>query len=308
VLPTADEVFLTTFVAGEVDARPADATLDALGPFGPDGSRFVLSTPVDTVPDGSERLRHYTVRSGDSLVSLGKLFHVQAATIWWANHLSSISLKIGQKLDIPPVDGLVVVVKTGDTLAAIAGRTKVSPASIIDANGLASEALTVGQTLIVPGAKGEPMPAPKPPTKAVKKTSSAVGSTSAAHYVSGWVFPVVGGGAYISQYFHASHPALDIAATYGTPVRAAHAGKVIFAGWKNNGGGWQVWMSNGGGLYTTYNHMSSLSVSSGQTIGAGTRVGRIGQSGWATGPHCHFEIWRGPIWDGGVRVNPLNYV
>ena len=89
---------------------------------------------------------------------------------------------------------------------------------------------------------------------------------------------------------------------------SAKSGVVIFAGWKNNGGGWQVWMSHGNGVYTTYNHMSSISVGFGQALSAGQRVGRIGMSGNATGPHCHFEIWIGPIWAGGYRVNPLNYV
>jgi murein DD-endopeptidase MepM/ murein hydrolase activator NlpD len=288
-----------------VDTYRGNESRDSLGPFGPDGSRFELGVPVAPVPDGSDRLRRYKVHSGDSLASIAKHYHLHATTIFWANDLTSTSLKVGQTLAIPPIDGLVVVVKDGDTLAEIAKRTKVSEAEIIDENGLSDVDLTVGQTVIVPGAKGDPMPTPTP----VRRTSSGGSATkSTAHYVSGWVFPVVGGGAYISQYFHASHPALDIAADYGTTVRAAHAGKVIFAGWKNNGGGWQVWMSNGNNLYTTYNHMSAVSVSAGQVLGAGARVGRVGQSGWATGPHCHFEVWRGPIWDGGVRVNPLNYV
>jgi murein DD-endopeptidase MepM/ murein hydrolase activator NlpD len=119
-------------------------------------------------------------------------------------------------------------------------------------------------------------------------------------------WPVAGG--HISQYYHYGHYGLDIAADYGTAVYAAASGRVTFAGWRSNGGGYQVWISHGGGIYTTYNHMSSVSVSRGQSVGRGQRVGRIGQSGWATGPHLHFEVWIGPIWDGGHRVNPLKYL
>jgi murein DD-endopeptidase MepM/ murein hydrolase activator NlpD len=119
-------------------------------------------------------------------------------------------------------------------------------------------------------------------------------------------WPVDGG--YISQYYHYGHWAIDIAADYGTRVKAAAAGTVIFAGWKNNGGGYQVWISHGSNLYTTYNHMSSISVGRGQHVGRGQQVGRVGQSGNATGPHLHFEVWRGPIWNGGTRVNPLIYL
>jgi len=101
---------------------------------------------------------------------------------------------------------------------------------------------------------------------------------------------------------------IDIAADYGSEVRAAGAGTVIFAGWKGNGGGYQVWISHGSNLYTTYNHMSAISVGYGQTVSEGDQVGRVGQSGNATGPHLHFEVWRGPVWAGGTRLNPLGFL
>ena len=91
-------------------------------------------------------------------------------------------------------------------------------------------------------------------------------------------------------------------------MRAAGDGTVIFAGWKGNGGGYQVWVSHGSNLYTTYNHLSAVSVGYGQSVSEGHPVGRVGQSGDATGPHLHFEVWRGPVWNGGIRVNPLAYL
>ena len=53
--------------------------------------------------------------------------------------------------------------------------------------------------------------------------------------------------------------------------------------------------------------MSSVSVGRGQSVGKGQRVGRVGASGYASGSHLHFEVWRGAIWNGGSRVNPLAY-
>jgi murein DD-endopeptidase MepM/ murein hydrolase activator NlpD len=115
-------------------------------------------------------------------------------------------------------------------------------------------------------------------------------------------------GGYISQYFHYGHYAIDIAADSGTRVMAAAGGTVIWAGWKNNGGGYQVWIAHGSGLYTTYNHMSSIAVGRGQHVSRSQQVGRVGMTGNATGPHLHFEVWRGMVWDGGTRVNPLIYL
>ena len=121
-----------------------------------------------------------------------------------------------------------------------------------------------------------------------------------------FAWPLPGGS--ISQYFHYGHYAVDIAGDYGMPVYSAADGVVVFAGWKNNGGGWQVWLAHGSGLYSTYNHMSGISVGMGQVVGRGEIVGRNGSSGYATGPHVHFEVWVGEVWGGGRRVNPLNYL
>ena len=91
-------------------------------------------------------------------------------------------------------------------------------------------------------------------------------------------------------------------------VVAAAAGKVVWAGWRNDGGGNEVWISHGG-LYTRYCHMSAILVSNGQYVGRGQQVGRIGMTGWATGPHLHFEVWVGPIGgQGSYAVNPMAYL
>jgi murein DD-endopeptidase MepM/ murein hydrolase activator NlpD len=195
-----------------------------------------------------------------------------------------------------------------DTLETLAARYDVNATDILAMNGLEDTNLVVGQVLVLPGAHGKPLPASKP-AKPVSRPSSGGGAVRPpARYSGGsFVWPVVGGGNYISQYFHYGHYAIDIAADYGTEARAAAAGTVTYAGWKNNGGGYQVWVAHGSGLYTTYNHMSAITVGRGQHVGRGQQVGRVGMTGNATGPHLHFEVWRGPVWDGGRRVNPLAY-
>ena len=80
--------------------------------------------------------------------------------------------------------------------------------------------------------------------------------------------------------------------TTATRSTRPRGGTVIFAGWKSNGGGYQVWIAHGSGLYTTYNHMSASRSGAASTSVAGQQVGRVGAAGNATGPHLHFEVWR----------------
>jgi murein DD-endopeptidase MepM/ murein hydrolase activator NlpD len=269
---------------------------------------------VDTsIPDVRERLTTYRVKPGDTLTGIANKYDVSMMTIWWANKLSAKDdLKIGQQLVIPPTDGLVVTVAPGDTLAKIAERARVAPTDIQAYNGLADETVVVGQVLMVPGALGAAIatPTPKPAAKAVTSggsRSTSSGGSGPVRYTGGRFGWPTGGG-YVSQYYHYGHYAIDIAGPYGTRIKAAAAGKVIFAGWKNNGGGYQVHISHGSGLYTAYYHMSSISVGRGASVSRGSAIGGMGRTGWATGNHLHFEVWIGGIWNGGRRVNPLAYL
>jgi murein DD-endopeptidase MepM/ murein hydrolase activator NlpD len=317
--------FQPVILPGDLTNQPgAEQSSADPGNFLEDGTLVTGYAPdTSSVADGADLITRYHVKSGDTLVTIAHRFDVSMMTLWWANKLKSKDqLHIGQVLRIPPVSGLVVTVSDTDTLDSLAAKYEVNPARILDLNGLNDPTLVVGQVLVLPGAKGAPIPTPKP-TPAPKPAShpSSGGGSSSSGSSSGHVihagglsynggrfhWPVVGGNNYISQYFHAGHGAIDIAADYGTPVVAAASGRVIFAGWKSNGGGYQVWMSHGSGLYTTYNHMSSLSVGTGQYVDRGQRVGHIGMTGNATGPHLHFEVWIGFPWQAGYQVNPMRY-
>ena len=296
------------YLSGVGSTTVASGPLD-LGQYLSDGT-LLKPLAVDTaVSDASAKLVTYTVKSGDTLTGIAKHFGISMMTLWWANDLAAKDvLHIGQKLEIPPVDGLVIVVKAGDTLDSISALTGMSADQIVAYNSLTDRTLVLGQVLIVPDARGKPIAVPATPRPvAVRRTTSSSGSARPPTSYSGGTFawPVPGG--YISQYFHASHPAIDIAAPEGTRVLAAAAGTVIWAGWKDNGGGYQVWIAHGSGLFTTYNHMSAVLVSIGQHVGRSQQVGRVGMTGNATGPHCHFEVWKGMVWGDGVRVNPLPY-
>jgi murein DD-endopeptidase MepM/ murein hydrolase activator NlpD len=309
-----DEIRSAREAEAEVAQVSASAASDVEGPFLDDGTLLKPVAVNTTVADGSGLMETYKVKAGDTLTGIASHFGVSMMTLWWANNLSSKDdLHLGQTLTIPPVTGLVLTVKASDTLAGLASRYDVEEAEILAANKLEDPNLVVGQVLAIPGAMGKAIPVPK-----VERERSSggggggggSGSSRAPVTYSGGAFrwPVSGGGNYISQYYRYGHYGLDIAADYGSSVRSAGSGTVIFAGWKGNGGGYQVWVAHGSGLYSTYNHMSAISVGSGQHVDKGQQVGRVGQSGRATGPHLHFEVWRGAIWNGGSRVNPLAYL
>ena len=98
------------------------------------------------------------------------------------------------------------------------------------------------------------------------------------------------------------HTGLDIAAPYGTPIKAAADGTVTFAGY-SGGYGYVVKMDNGNGVETYYGHCSKLYVSTGEKIKAGETIAAVGSTGNSTGNHLHFEVRV----DGSV-VNPQNYL
>jgi Peptidase family M23/Putative peptidoglycan binding domain len=88
----------------------------------------------------------------------------------------------------------------------------------------------------------------------------------------------------------AFHPGIDLPAPLGTPVGAAAPGRVIFAALDWGGYGNLVEVAHGRGVVSMYGHLSAFSVRVGQFVSTGTRVGRVGSSGEATGPHLHFEV------------------
>jgi murein DD-endopeptidase MepM/ murein hydrolase activator NlpD len=86
-----------------------------------------------------------------------------------------------------------------------------------------------------------------------------------------------------------AHLGTDFAAPTGTPVRAVGDGVVEFAG-VQNGYGNVVFVKHGNGHETVYAHLSRMDVRKGQSVAQGDTVGAVGATGWATGPHLHFEF------------------
>ncbi len=100
-----------------------------------------------------------------------------------------------------------------------------------------------------------------------------------------------------------SHSGIDIAAPYGTAIKAAASGTVTYSGNANDGYGYYIIISHGNGVSTVYAHCSQLLVSAGQTVSQGEVIAKVGSTGNSTGNHLHFEVRKN-----GVTYNPQNYV
>jgi peptidoglycan hydrolase-like protein with peptidoglycan-binding domain len=96
------------------------------------------------------------------------------------------------------------------------------------------------------------------------------------------------------------HAGVDVIAPTGAPVAAAASGRVVWAGYRGGGWGLLVTIAHGSGVRTMYAHLSRVAVRVGERVGAGARVGRVGATGDADGPHLHFEVRLR-----GAAVDPL---
>lgn len=102
------------------------------------------------------------------------------------------------------------------------------------------------------------------------------------------------------------HWGIDLAASYGQPVRAAESGRVVEAGWRGGYGNTVIILHgtvNGNTYATLYGHNSRLAVSVGQEVQAGQVIAYAGSTGYSTGPHVHFEVWVN-----GKAVDPIPYM
>jgi murein DD-endopeptidase MepM/ murein hydrolase activator NlpD len=95
------------------------------------------------------------------------------------------------------------------------------------------------------------------------------------------------------------HLGVDYRAPSGSPVIAVANGTVLSAGWAGQGGR-QVHIRHASGYETYYMHLSSIAVRTGQRVGQGQLIGRVGMTGLATGPHLDYRVKKG-----GTFINPL---
>ncbi|WP_031024475.1 M23 family metallopeptidase [Streptomyces sp. NRRL S-1314] len=238
-----------------------------------------------------DEARTYTVKAGDYLAKIAEAEHVDGG---WKQLYADNREAVG---DDPSLihPGLKLSV---DGKAAATSTPKQS---------------TAPQTAKPAAPKAE-APAEKPAEQPAQQSSEESSSDDTAARTapsSGFTSPVSGGSvgtAYKvagSMWSSGYHTGADFVVPTGTSLKAVGAGTVVSAGWGGAYGN-QVVIQLNDGHYAQYAHLSSLSVSAGQTVSAGQQVGLSGATGNVTGPHLHFEIRTTP--DYGSDVDPISYL
>jgi murein DD-endopeptidase MepM/ murein hydrolase activator NlpD len=225
------------------------------------------------------RLVDYTIERGDTLWSISKKFDVDPDSIISCNVFSNVhSIHEGDVILIPNIRGIFVNVQQGDTIFQYSTKYRIPPDFIMEVNHLRSNELDPGMKIFLPGVRF---------------------SNMERAYALGEAFNKPVRGRLTSRFGYrrdpftrkrAFHRGIDLANSVGSRVYAAQEGKVIYTGTRY-GYGTTVIIEHRFGYKTLYGHLASFSVKRGQRVRSGQLIGTIGDSGRATGPHVHFEIW-----------------
>ena len=246
-------------------------------------SSALLSQPVE--------YQTYKVKSGDTISGIAKKFGLtNISTLISVNDIGNVrQLGAGQKLKIPSMDGIIYTVKSGDSLNSIATANNIKLENILDVNELTTETLTVGQQLFLPGVGLDQ-----------KTLQSRMGEL--------FITPISASFRWSSSYgwradpftgVQSFHTGVDMACPEGTPILAAMSGKISEVG-NNRTYGNYIIINHGNGYQTVYAHMSKTIAKKGQWVSQGTKIGLVGSTGYSTGPHLHFMVYKN-----GNRIDPM---
>jgi murein DD-endopeptidase MepM/ murein hydrolase activator NlpD len=242
----------------------------------------------------------HVVQPGETLSGIANRAEVPRVLIIEANGLKApYALRTGQKLIIPRRRSHTV--KDGETGFDVAMIYGVPWSAIAAANGIKPDArLKAGQKLSIPTVAAKPAVA-----QPSISTDPQAGLPDTAAPTFAW--PLQGKvrrGFIAASTTGTGHDGIDILAPKGTAVRAAAAGKVIFAGQGPDEYGLTVIIWHSGRWTTTYSYLDKITVKVGDSVKAGERIGLVGQTGLAEEPQLHFEVRRNKLPQDPARYLP----
>jgi len=205
----------------------------------------------------------------------------------------------------PTGPGVYHTVKKGETFYRICKTYGVDQNEVARANHLAdAAAISVGQRIWIPGAD-KTLSVPRAPSSGQATNNSRFADPPPSATKGTFILPVATGTitSPFGQRGDSMHEGIDIAAPAGTPILAADDGKVVYEGDDIRGYGNMVIIKHAGNLTTVYAHNRRNLVKTGDLVRKGQKIAEVGQTGRATGPHCHFEVRIGE-----KPVNPEFYL
>jgi murein DD-endopeptidase MepM/ murein hydrolase activator NlpD len=231
----------------------------------------------------------YRVKRGDSVYKIAQDHAISMDAVIASNGMSNAKkLYEGQEIKIPNMDGIPYTVKRGDSLLKISGSMGVPLTAILDANDVETDDISPGTVLFIPGARMK--------TEDLKLALGEFFKYPIRGRLSspfGWRNDPFTG---VRRY----HAALDLAAPTGTVIKASMDGRVATVGYNATYGKFII-LSHSNSFQTLYAHLSATSVSQGAYVSQGAKIGEVGSTGYSTGPHLHFAVYKN-----GKAVNPLD--
>ncbi|QFI14397.1 peptidoglycan DD-metalloendopeptidase family protein [Borrelia sp. CA_690] len=234
----------------------------------------------------------HKIKPGETLSHVAARYQITSETLISFNEIKDVrSIKPNSIIKVPNMKGIVYVVKKNDSISSIASVYNVPKVDILDSNNLDNEVLFLGQKLFIPGGR-----LPKDFLKEV------LGET--------FMYPVQGiitsGYGYRPDPFTgviSFHNGIDIANLANTPIKASREGIVVTVGFNAGGYGKYIVISHSNGFQTLYAHLNSFAVKVGKKVSRGAVIGYMGSTGYSTGNHLHFTIFKN-----GKTENPMKYL
>ncbi|MCL2804891.1 MAG: M23 family metallopeptidase [Treponema sp.] len=253
-------------------------------------------TPPDVKTDDPHGIlvafewRQHRVQRGESVSVIAQKFGVSIGAVIASNEIRNARrLQEGAVLRIPNIDGIPYQIKKGDSLSRIAASFNVPLEVILDVNDIKSDVIKAGETIFIPGARMNDI-----------DLRLSLGDL--------FMYPLHS--RFITSYYGIRkdpktgilqhHTGVDFRANTGTTVMATLDGvvEVVAENWLY---GKYIIISHGNGYKTLYAHLNSFNVKEKDRVARGRKIGEVGNTGYSTGPHLHFEIWD----RNNRRVNPL---
>ena len=234
----------------------------------------------------------YTVKPGDTISGIATKVGLTTDTISTFNRPEGRgvhTVTVGEQVRIPSQDGIYLAL-SGD-FDELCRKNKAVPEEVLTANSLTRDRLTQGMQLFFPGVQH------------VGYALALQQGVAVALPLHGWETSSFGRRLDPFTGVPGRHNGVDIAARMGSPIKSATSGWVRAAGWDDMLGNYVEVVRGMLGYSYIYGHMSEILTKAGASVSTGQVIGRVGDTGYATGPHLHFEVRKY-----GVPQNPRFYL